>query len=361
MRRRAVAVVVGMAVLLAFLVEAPFATAGYDPVGSGATRLALAKSFTGLLRANGIRLRGTGGVTVKDQVVTFPAVGGKLEPVEARAIVEHGGSLLFQAGSHSLPLRALQLKSSRRTAPYAAKLGGGQLKLATTRALTSERAGFGSSIRAPSLLLSANVATRLDKKLGLGDVFVAGQALGTATTTVEPASVGIVPGGSAEITIDPAFGAKLAGLFVAVNPISPAEHPGAFTLPIGGGALPLSPGIPATGLKTNGAIEFVRLGGGQFFARELAIDLNGSVVGGETQLVPVASPPGPNQVGAIFSLGATTPTHTDRTITVTAAPLTLAAGTAQAFNEAFAKPFDTPDAFAAGELFGSISFSAQGE
>jgi hypothetical protein len=363
MRRRLTVMLLIGTIALSSLVEASVAAAGYDPVASGSTTLTLAASFRSLLRANGVRLQGAGGVTVKGSVVSFPVSGGKLEPVGARGVVEHQGSLIFEAGSRRVPLRALQLKTTRKSAPYAAKLGGGQLKLATTRALKDERLGFGSRFRTANLLLTTNVAERLDKKLDLGEAFATGaKKLGTATTTVDPASVDIAAGGKAELTIDPAFASKLQSLFVAVNPIAPAEHPGAFTFPIAGGTLALGPGIPASGLKTEGALEFIQVGGGQFFARQLEIDLSDQVANGESQLALAASGPGPNQSGSIFGVGTVgIVTSTNRTIAVTGAPLTLEPTTAQAFNEAFAKPIGKADVFAAGETLGTISFTAQAQ
>jgi hypothetical protein len=157
--------------------------------------------------------------------------------------------------------------------------------------------------------------------------------------------------------------ASCSGLFVAVNPIAPAEHPGAFTFPIGGGTLALSPGVAASGLKTDGALELIQIGGGQIFARELELDLSDSLANGESQLILAGSGPGPDQGGALFGLGAGafTTEPAARTIANIGAPLTLEAGVAQAFNEAFCKPIGKPDAFAAGETFGTISFTAQAE
>jgi hypothetical protein len=362
-RRARIAPPMAAALACALLVFAGGARAAYDPVGSGTTTLTLAGSFAKALRSDGVRLSGKGGVTVKGAVVSFPVGGGKLEPVEAKGIVEHPGALVFEAGGRSLPLKALQFKSTRRTAPYAGKLGGGQLKLASTKGLADERVGFGTRFRAPNLLLTANAATRLDKKLGLPGAFTAGQKLGTASTTAEPASVSIAPQGKAEVNLDPGFSAKLAGLFASVSPIAPAEHPGAFTFPIGGGTLALAPGISAAGLKTNGALEFIQVGGGQFFARELEFDLSDSLANGESQLVLATSGPGPNQGGAIFGLagGAFTTEPSTRKVALTGGMLTLEASSAQALNEAFAKPLGRPDAFAAGEIFGTIGFTAQAE
>jgi hypothetical protein len=113
------------ALTLASLLGAGLASAGYDPVASGQTRLVLARSFTATMKAHGVRLRGVGGVTVKGSTAAFPVGGGKLEPIEAKGVVEHPGSLVFEAGSKTLPLRSLQLKTTRKSAPYAAKLGGG--------------------------------------------------------------------------------------------------------------------------------------------------------------------------------------------------------------------------------------------
>lgn len=351
------------ALICACLLGVAAAGAAYDPIGSGSTTLSLAASFAKTLKVSGVRLSGSGGVTVKGAKVIFPASGGKLEPIEAKGIVEHSASLVFRKGGRSLPLRALQLKSTRGTAPYAAKLGGGQLKLATTKALRSERVGFGTSFRAPNLLLTANAATRLDKKLGLPGVFAAGQKLGSATTTAEPAGVAIAPQGKAELSLDPAFAAKLASLFVAVNPVFPAEHPGAFTLPIGGGTLALSPGIQADGLKTNGALEFIQVGGGQVFARELELDLSASLANGESQFILSGVPPGPDQGGAVFGLGTAVPVTEPaaRTIAVSGLTLTLEPGIAQAFDEAFCAPLHKPNMFSAGETLGQVSFVAGAE
>lgn len=94
------------------------------------------------------------------------------------------------------------------------------------------RKGFGDQVAVSTLKLSAKVATRLDKKLRLKNVFEAGQPIGTAVTKASPQTVAIAESGKAGFVFDTATAAKLQSLFVAVNPIFPAEHPGAFTLPI---------------------------------------------------------------------------------------------------------------------------------
>jgi hypothetical protein len=48
-----------------------------------------------------------------------------------------------------------------------------------------------------------------------------------------------------------------------------------------------------------------------------------------------------------------------RTVSVSAAPITLSAQSAASFNEAFAKPQGQSEVFHAGESLGTISFTAQ--
>jgi hypothetical protein len=209
--------------------------------------------------------------------------------------------------------------------------------------------------------LSAKVATRLGKKLRLPGVFRAGQNLGAAGTAVEPQTVGLAPTGRLELSIDPAFAAKLAGLFVAVNPIFPGERPGAFTFPIGGGVL--APDGSSGLVKSTGGMEFIQVGGGQFFIRNLEPELATGQANAEYQLVLASTGPGPNAAGALLGLGAGAfaAEPAARTIGGSGAPLTLSAAVAQGFDEAFCKPLGKPDSFAAGEVLGTIAYTATGE
>jgi len=345
------------------LLTAPQAGAsGYDPVASGTTTLRLASSFTALLKSHGVRLEGKGGVTVHGSSVTFPVAEGKLEPVESKGTIGHSGQLVFVAGRRRLPLRSLQLKTTRPSSPYAAKLGGGQLRLTEGARLTDARRGFGTRFRTTGMTLSAKVATRLDKKLRLPGVFAAGQPFASAQTSVEPSTVGLAPTGKLELTLDPAFAARLQSFFVAVNPIFPAEHPGAFTFPIGGGVL--APSGSSGLVKSSGGIEFIQVGGGQFFLKEPELEIaTGQVVAGH-QLVLASSGPGPVSAGPILGLGvgSFTSEPAARTITSSGSTLTLGQTMAQAFDEAFARPLGRPDSsFQAGEVLGTVSYTAVGE
>jgi hypothetical protein len=68
------------------------AQARYDPIASGSTSLTFARSFSALLRANGVTVKATSGATYKAGVATFPVSGGKLEPADVVGSVEHEAS-----------------------------------------------------------------------------------------------------------------------------------------------------------------------------------------------------------------------------------------------------------------------------
>lgn len=351
--------------VLALLVAAPAAGATYDPVGGGATTLKLDPSFRTLLTQNGVRLVAKAGARINGAKVTFPVSGGQLDPLAARGTVDHSGSLVFVAGKRKLPLRALVLKPAQATSPLSAKFGGGKLKLSSSARLSTGRAGFGLRADVRRMELSAKVATRLGKKLRLRGVFHEGQALGSAVTNGQPASVAILPSGRATLVPDPAFLAKLNELFVSVNPISPAElAPGpVFTLPIAGGGS-LAPDASSGTLKLGGALEFLQLGGGQIFWAEPVFDLGTDIGAADVDFQP--SPPYPGKLGPVSILGLGAPSAissepTPRRISVGGAPLALTADTAAAFNQAFGKPQGRDDAFRSGEILGTLSFTAQAQ
>jgi hypothetical protein len=349
-------------IAVASLASAVSAQARYDPIGGGSTKLTFAKSFSGLLKANGVKMTATGGATFKAGIATFPVSGGKLEPVAVVGTVEHQGALVFQAGSHSLPLKGLTLKTTQARSPLTAKFGGGRLKIASTATLTSTRSGFGVAATVAQIKLSAKAAMRLDKKLGLRGVFEEGQLLGSSATDAQPETVTVKEGGRAELTLAPEFAAKLSSLFVAVNPVFPAEHLGApFTLRVIDGQI--APDASSGTLETAGALELIQQDGGQAFFRELAPELGLGSTRSEYQFIPSPTAPGPTLTGPLLGLGAGTVISEPkaRTISVSAAPLPLSASTAQSLNETFAKPQGKSDVFESGEELGAVSFLAEAE
>jgi hypothetical protein len=348
--------------LLLTLSSVVSAQARYDPIAGGTTKLTFAKSFATVLKANGVTVKATAGATFRSGVATFPVSGGKLEPADVVGSVEHEGVLVFSAGGHSLPLKSLVLKTTRKSSPLSAKFGGGQLKLASSSKLSSTRSGFGVASKVTQITLSAKAATRLDRKLGLKDVFAEGQLLGSSLTNAQPETVTVKEGGRAELILAPEFAAKLSALFVAVNPIFPAEHLGApFTFRVTDGQI--APDASSGTLETAGSLELIQQDGGQAFFRELAPELGLDSTRSEYQFIPSPTAPGPALTGPLFGLGAGTVVSEPkaRTISEAGAPLPLTDSTAQSLNETFAKPQGKANVFQSGEPLGTLSFTVQAE
>jgi len=350
-----------IAVLAASVALPPVAQAAYDPVGGGTTRLVLDPSFFGLLHRSGATLSAVAPARLSHGTVSFPVTGGKLDPTTSNGTLRHEGALVIGSAGRRIPIKALQLKTSAGRSPFAAKVGGSQLKLGTGATTTVSRRGFGIGIEVGSLALSRTLATRLGKKLGLRGVLKAGQPLARSVTRALPQTVTLVPGGGASLSFDPGFEAKLRSLFVAVNPIFPAEHPGAFTLPVGGGKL--SPLGSEGYAQTEGALEFLQLGGGQLFWAEARLDLGAHSATAEVNAQP--SPPYAGKVGRIpfggLGAGAFESDPKSRDLSLTGTPLTLDPAMAATFNQLFAEPQGKEDVFHGGEAVGTTSFVARGQ
>ena len=360
---RASAVLVVCLSAMSGLAAAPTAQAIYDPLGSGATDLTLDKGFVRLLQQHGVALATREGASFKDPILRFPVTAGKFDPRTREGTVEHGGAVLFKRGKRSISMKGLQLKTTRRSSPFVARLAGGQLKLGSVQRFSIGRRGFADMVTASTLRLSAKFADRLSKRLRLKGVFREGMVVGSAVTRANPATTAILPKGTVQFELDSAMAAKLDGLFVAVNPIFPAERPGLFTLPIFSGKLPLD---FSTGfLQLEGGIEFIQLGGGQVIWRESKVDLGGRALSPEVEVKP--SPPYAGKAGSLavsvldLAAGSTSANPGRRTLAVTGAALTLPESTAALFNEVFAKPQKKQNIFFAGEILGRISFVAEAQ
>ena len=354
--RRALPATLVVGCLLAL---APPAGASYDPIASGTATLTLEQAFASYLKQNGIALSATAPARRQGQKLTLPVSGGEWDPTTGKGTAQAEGSLVFADARKKVPLREIVVKA--KPTPLLAKVGGGQLKVASSGQVKPTRQGFGAKLTATKLALTAKVATRLNKKLRPEVPFAIGQVIGKLTATVAPATVAVLPQGRAYLTPSPEIRAKLDALFVSINPIAPAElAPGpVFSFPIGEEGQ-IAPDGSSGVLHTTGALEFLQLGAGQVFWAEQWLDLGARSDLAEVNLQP--SPPFGGKQGqvGILSIGAGTLAADPkaRTVSLTGASLALSAATAAAFNGAFA---DGKAVFAAGEALGTLSFTAQGQ
>jgi hypothetical protein len=333
--------------------------AAYDPIGGGTTKLTLDKAFLSSLKKQGVKVSAKAPATLKGNVLTLPVSGGKEDPTTGKGEVTHEGTVVFSKGNRKVPLRSIELKAKKT--PLFAKVGGSQLKVASTKKLTAKREGFGSSYKATGLALTEKAATRLNKKLRTKDFFHEGQPIGSLLSQPQAQRVAVLPQGQGTIVPDPAILAKFKALFVSLNPISPAElAPGPvlkFPIAVGG---QIAPDASEGSLRLGGAIELLQLGAGQAFHKEYWLDLGAKSTSAEVDIEPTPAFPGKLGRVGVFDLGAGAVSSDPkaRAISVSNAPLALQAPTAQAFNEAFA---GGKAVFAAGEAFGVVSFAAVGQ
>jgi hypothetical protein len=337
------------------------ARASYDPVGSGETKITFDKSFLRALAENGVRITAVSPAKFASGVFTAPATGGKFDPVAEAGTVETEGSLVLAAGKRRIPIKSFKLRTTAKNTPFTAKVGGSQLKVATAKSLAVGRSGFLSTTSVAGLSLSKTLASRLGKKLALKNLFKPGLPLGRASTVAAPETVTVLERGKVTFSLDPALVAKLSSLFVAVNPIFPAEHQASiFTLPIFGGDL--APAGAGGRLGLSGAIEFLQLGGGQVFWREPLADLDASALSAEVEEEP--SPPFAGKVGILplgqVAIAAYAADAGSSTISGSFG-VAMDPAMAQTFNEMFATPQGKSGIFVAGESLGTVSFAAQGQ
>jgi hypothetical protein len=349
MRRAAVASA------LLILLLAPAEGRAADPVGGGSAQLQLDKRFRAFLMGNRIQLLPSGGATQHLGVMRFSVVGGELDPGSGKGELDLEGSMVFRDARKRVAVRKITIKTG--AAPFVAKVGGSQLKVATARTFDSRR-GFGTKLVANRLRLTSKVATRLNKKLRPPVPFAAGQPIGDLISVSQPLVTAIVPARRVEVVLDGAFLAKLGQQFVSVNPIFPAEHDEAdFTLPIIDRST-LAPDLSGGTLRSGGELEFLELGRGQVFWHELWFDFASKVVLAEADVEP--SPPYAGKLGQVQVLdldgGASATAPTARTIGLSGAILTLPSATAATFNQAFAQGTEV---FQAGERVATLSFTAQ--
>ncbi|MFL5897845.1 MAG: hypothetical protein ACJ76D_05220 [Solirubrobacterales bacterium] len=343
--------------LVLLLASAP-ARAEYDPVASGSVQLVLAKSFAAVLAKQHVKIQPEGGARRKGGAIRLAATGGEVEPQLGLGTVEATGAIVFTVGNRKMPLRKIVFKSKR--APLYAKVGGGQLKIATGARLSVARSGFATRFTAADLHLTAKVATRLNKKLRLDMPLSAGQKIGKLVITAAPATVHLQQGSRMHLSVNPAFFSKLNQLFVSLNPIAPAElAPGPdLSFPVGEGSI-LAPDGRAGVVKLEGSVELLQLGNAQMFWRELWFEPDQSTLLSEVDVEPAPPYGGKQPQAPFFGLAGDGSVESDpgaRKISFAGKSLTLSAAAAAALNDAFAKGTPT---FATGEPVGTVSLAAQ--
>ncbi len=367
------------AALLALLALAPLASAASDPVGSGSATVTLNNAFVKGLKKKGVKTSAVSPAKLKGSKLTLKVTGGSIDPATGKGTVNLGGGLKFKAGKKSTTVKRLVLNVTK--GPIGAKLtgnvGGKNAVFATITGFSSARNGFGVNLTIKQFKLSGKAAGQLNKKLGLKGkkaAFKGNKVMGSGKTEVQPATVGIVPTGSATLEIALSAVEKLTKLKspVTLAPVAPTTLVGlkaSFPLAPEG---TISPSLTSGTVKTNGGLELSQnLGPGGITHLTLGnvwYDLATKSATVEVTIANATTPAlnlgnlGRVSIADLNVTGATVKVDpTTRTISIENASATLQALTAATLNQVFAEPVGEKDIFKAGDPLGTFSFTAQTE
>jgi hypothetical protein len=381
--------------LFALLAFAPFASAAPDPLASGSTTITLDGKFTNYLKTFGITVQKDGVTKLKGKNATFTVTGGSLDPLTGLGEVTLGGGLKFKAGKKTAPVKGLVLNTTKKS--LTGKVAGKQMKVASVAGWSFTRNGFGTNLTVKKLKLTGSAASALNKKTGYAKgkpkPFLGNKLIGKGTSTTQPSTVVVLPGGNANLALSPVAAEKLAkvgptfevgpGVFanpfaVKLAPVAPTVQSGLnLAFPISGGTMgPL--GTSGT-LQTAGGLTLKQNleAGGPNGAGETTLTMGNIFVDMATKQatveVTIANPKTAaanlGNLGrasiADLVIGSVVADPATRTVTVTNASATLQAVTAETLNSVFVKPIEDATKqkddvqFAAGDPLGLFSFTAQ--
>jgi hypothetical protein len=406
-RGRALPAGVLAAALFTLLALAPFASAAPDPVAGGTTTLTLNSNFSTTLQKNGVKLSKIGPATARGKSLSLPVSGGTLDPLTGLGTLTHSGGFKLKVGRKSIALRSLELNTTSRS--LSARVGSRRLKVASVKRFTFAREGFGVNLKITKLMLTGEAARELNKALAVPvekkstmdkaaigkskatakvkPIFKGSQILASVSSTTQPSTVTVAPGGSAALATSLPTAQKLAELNVGIETVAPSTMaspgpPPAFDFPIGGGTI--SPSGTAGIVQTVGGLKLVQ--DGDRFPAPLGLAGKTSTIALNTIYVALGAKIATVEVvlsstisaeanrgalgrGSIADVRLTGATISadpvTHTVSVQNASATLQAPTAEVLNSVFGGPFVAAKlphpTFAAGEPLGTFSFTAQTE
>jgi hypothetical protein len=381
-----------IAALFALLALTPLASAASNPVSSGTTTITLNKGFSKALKKSKVKVLGISPGTVKGSTVTLPVNGGSVD-IAGNGTVNQDGGIKFKAGKRTAALKSLVLDTTAKS--LSGKLGSKSLKIATLTSFTATRDGFGVDIAVTKLKLTGKAAKELNKKLGFGakkkdathkraaasktssaGPFKANQVIGGSTSTTQPTTVGVLPGGNATLQTELPTVKKFAEVLVKFVPLAPATEsaaiPPLFTFPIGGGTI--GPSATAGTVQTTGGVklEQAEIAPGLKISMTLNniwVDLGTkqatvevSIDSTNQELAKTPGNIGRTSIANVDLTGATIVSDpVNHIVSVSNAKSTLQAVTAATLNEVFAKPLKKENVFVEGDSLGVFAFTVHTE
>src|SRR4029077_3011877 len=100
---------------------------------------------------------------LKGTKASFAITGGEIEPTTGAGSLNHSGGLKITWGKKSVTLKSLTVSTTAKS--ISAKIGGNTVKVAALAGTSSARSGFGASVSAKKVKLTAAGAKALNSKL----------------------------------------------------------------------------------------------------------------------------------------------------------------------------------------------------
>ncbi len=275
-RGRTLPVAIVAAAVAAMLVLAPLASAAPNPIAKGSTTLTLNSGFNKKAKKAGIKITAIKPATAKGTKVTLMVTGGQVEPTTGAGTITHSGGVKIKWGKKSVAVKAVEINT--QTKSLTASVGGKKTKLATLGGVSSARLGFGNSISAKSVKLTAAGAKALNAKLTpkptkvktkkngktvvktvkTTPFFKKNMVLGKTTTQVEPTTDNVLATGTMTYAGDEGLFKKLADVKVEVQTIPPTTVSGTtYSSGISGGTI--SPLGTSGQVNSAGGIKLVQV------------------------------------------------------------------------------------------------------
>ena len=342
------------AALLGLLLTLGPTTAAADTVSGGSVRLGLGPDLSGTLRGAGVELSPLGSARLKGRSLVLPVAGGELEVGKGRLTVR--GGLRLAAGRRSVALRDVVFDTA--SGAMFADLGGGRVRVAVARRPRVERDGFGFEATLGKLVLTGNGARVLSSGLGLPGLVRAADVVGTAIAGIRFEQV-TVTYGTAYLTLEDPFLAKLRGLGVEVEPASTAgwlfsRSPLTVAIPGLQGSIALD--LSAGALRSPEGLRLIQPGpAGKHEVSLVGFALDFSE---KSLAADIAGPPSLQAERAAFATVQIPVFHKNAFTGVFSAPnssVAVSQGLATALNAVFTP---SQQQFASGEPLGSLAFMA---
>jgi hypothetical protein len=276
-RGRMLPVAIVSAALIAMFIIVPIASAATpNPISSGTTTLTIKSNVVKSLKKAGITITAVKPAKLKGSKATFTVTGGEVEATTGSGTVTHSGGLKIKWGKKSVTLKSFSVSTKSKS--LSAKMGSKTVKLATLSGVSSTRLGFGNSIVAKQVKLTAAGAKALNSKLTPAPTktkvkkngktitktvttkpaFKANTVLGGSTTQVEPETDNVLASGAMTYVGDPTLFTKLKNVGVEIQSIAPTTAAlTTFSSPLTGGTV--SPLGTSGTINSSGGLKLVQV------------------------------------------------------------------------------------------------------